>query len=960
MPSVIRVCRKCGTTIFSDAPEGLCTGCVLETALGTFPDAVAGVSDPGASDNVTRNDVAPTSANKVPARAVKLLGELGDYELLEEVGRGGQGVVFRARQKSLNRIVALKVIGLGQWATKAHLKRFRLEAEAAASLDHPCIVPIYEVGERDGQCYFSMKFVEGGQLDEVVRRSPMPIRQATELIAKVARTVYYAHEHGILHRDIKPGNILLDAKGEPQLTDFGLARLVESESTITRTLEVLGTPSYMAPEQARGSPIQGAAVSSPPKNARLKRAVDVYGLGAVLYQLLTGHPPFAGGTTYETIKLLLETEPRPPRLWNSKVDRDLSTICLKCLEKDPQRRYSSALVLAEDLDRWLTYQPIQARRTAVVGRGKKWLQRNPTAAGIAVLSLALVAAVGVIVWKSDPFRRPPGAGIAVLPFENLSNDREDASFADGVQDDLLTKLAKIADLKVISRTSVMGYRGKQNAHRIGDELGVSHLLEGSVRKTGSWLHINAQLIDARKDAHIWAEDYDRDLKDIFAIQSDIAQRVAEQLRVKISSAERLAIERPPTADITAFDLYSRAKNLVLAWNSSSPEKGNLLQAANLLNQSVTRDPSFFQGYCQLAWVNDRLYFFRFDRTPERLALAKAAIETAFRLRPDAGEAHLARAENLYHGYLDYDGALAELEIARKTLPNDPRLFELKGYIERRRPGGNQEKALRELERAIDLDPRNSILLRNIALSYKSLRRYWEEQAILDRELAIRPDDVYLKGARAFVDLDWKANPRPLHALIDSIRATNPVTMPEIADKWLTCAFAERDAAAAVNALAARGEKSLGNELVKYSPLFMEGLIAQMTQDNAKARAAFTAARAEQEKLVRADPDDAGALSVLGLIDAALGRKEEALREGRRAVELLPVEKDVLNGVRMIAGLARIAASVGDKDLACEQLTHASRLPSGAVSYGQLKLLPWWDPLRGDPCFEKIVASLAPK
>ena len=453
--------------------------------------------------------------SKTAARAAKILGELGDYELLEEVGRGGQGVVFRARQKSLNRIVALKVIGLGQWATKAHLKRFRLEAEAAASLDHPCIVPIYEVGERDGQCYFSMKFVEGGQLDEVVKHAPMSIRQAVELIAKVARTVHYAHEHGILHRDIKPGNILLDAKGEPHLTDFGLARLVESESTVTRTLEVLGTPSYMAPEQAAGN------------NAKLTSATDVYGLGAVLYQLLTGHPPFAGGTTYETIKLLLETEPRPPRLWNAKIDRDLSTICLKCLEKDPQRRYSSALALAEDLERWLKHEPIQARRTGVLARGKKWLQRNPTAAGIAVLSLALIAAVGVIVWKSDLFRRPATAGIAVLPFENLSNDREDASFADGVQDDLLTKLAKIAGLKVISRTSVMGYRGKQNTRQIGKELQVSHVLEGSVRKTGAWLHINAQLIDARTDSHIWAEEYDRDLKDMFAVQSEIAQKVAE-------------------------------------------------------------------------------------------------------------------------------------------------------------------------------------------------------------------------------------------------------------------------------------------------------------------------------------------------------------------------------------------------------------------------------------------------
>src|SRR5215831_16877784 len=376
MASVIRVCRKCGGKILSDAPEGLCTGCVLETALGIFGDTVAGVGDPGRVDKLERGDVAPTSQSKATARAAKMLGELGDYELLEEVGRGGQGVVFRARQKSLNRIVALKVIGLGQWATRAHLKRFRLEAKAAASLDHPCIVPIYEIDERDGQCYFSMKFVEGGQLDEVVKHAPMSIRQAVELVVKVARTVHYAHEHGILHRDIKPGNILLDKEGEPHLTDFGLARLVESESTVTRTVEVLGTPSYMAPEQAAGN------------NAKLTSAADVYGLGAVLYQLLTAHPPFAGGTTFETIKLLLDTEPRQPRLWNPKIDRDLSTICLKCLEKDPKRRYSSALAVAEDLERWLRHEPIVARHTGVVVRAKKWVRRNPSSA---LLAASLVA-----------------------------------------------------------------------------------------------------------------------------------------------------------------------------------------------------------------------------------------------------------------------------------------------------------------------------------------------------------------------------------------------------------------------------------------------------------------------------------------------------------------------------------------------------------------------------------------
>jgi len=947
MATLIRTCRKCGAKIFSNAPEGLCTGCALESALGTFAGGIAASADSGPVE-YSQTDHAHAKANvrTVPLLAT-FLGELGDYELLEEVGRGGQGVVFRARQKSLNRIVALKVIGLGQWATQAHLKRFRLEAEAAASLDDPCIVPIYEIGERDGQCYFSMKFVEGGQLDEVVKRTPISIRHAVGLIATLARAVHYAHEQGILHRDIKPGNILLDGKGEPHLTDFGLARLIESESTVTRTVEVLGTPSYMAPEQAAGN------------NTKLTSAADVYGLGAVLYQLLTAHPPFAGGTTYETIKLLLDTEPRHPRLWNPKIDRDLSTICLKCLEKDPQRRYSSALALAKDLERWLKHEPILARHTGLVTRASKWLQRNPTAAGIAVLSLALVSALGVIVWKSEWFHHPSATGIAVLPFENLSNDREDASFADGVHDDLLTKLAKIASLKVISRTSVMGYRDQHNTREIGNALGVSHVLEGSVRKTGAWLHINAQLIDAHNDSHIWAEEYDRDLKGMFAIQSEIAEKVAERLHVKISSTEKMAIERPPTADLTAFDLYSRAKSLLLTLSFDTPEqRTNALAAADLLNQAVAHDPTFFQAYCQLAWIHDHFYYNGFDRSPARLSLAEAAIQAAFRLRPDAGEVHLARAWNLYWGYRDYDGALAELDIAGKTLPNDPRLFELKGYIERRRPGGDKE-ALRNLEHAIQLDPRNIQLLQQTASTYENLRRYADENALWDRALSLEPSDIQTKISRAFVELDWKADTQPLHQLIDEIRERDPDSIRSVAINWLVCALAERNSAAAASALAAGDEDGMSNEIVKYSSHFMEGLVGRMEKDDAKARAAFNIARAEQEKLVRANPDDAGTLAVLGLIDAALGRKEEALREGRRAVELLPVEKDSINGAVMIACLATIAAWVGDKDLACQEIVASIRY-SSYLSYGQLKLMPWWDPLRGDPCFEKIVASLAPK
>ena len=938
MTSALRFCPRCGAEIPADAPEGGCPGCLLETGLGALASA-------------DESPLESTSARHAKRRvgSLEALRELGDYELLEEVGRGGQGVVFRARQKSLNRTVALKVISLGQWASKAHLKRFRLEAEAAARLEHPGIVPIHEVGERDGQCYFSMKFVEGGQLDEISRRAPMSIRQAAELIAKVARTVHYAHEHGILHRDIKPGNVLLDQNGEPHLTDFGLARLLETESTVTRTLEVLGTPSYMAPEQAVGN---NAAVSS---------VTDVYGLGAVLYQLLTGQPPFAGGTTYETIKLLLDTEPRQPRLLNPKIDRDLSTICLKCLEKDPKRRYSSALALAEDLEHWLKHEPIHARRTGIFTRSRKWVRRNLSIAVMAAMLLALAVLLGVIVWKSEFPREPVTTGIAVLPFENLSGQKERGAFVDGVQDDILTKLAKIADLKVISRTSVMNYRGKQNMRQIGDELRVSHVLEGSVRRVGARLHMNTQLIDTRTDTHIWAEQYDRDLNDLFTVQSEIAQKVAQQLHAKISAAEKLAIERRPTGDLVAFDLYSRASHM-FPGASFGGGMANFGQAIDLLNQAVARDPSFFDAYCQLAWAHDELYFSGLDHTPARLASAESAIQAAFRLRPDDGETHLARAWNLYHGHLDYDGALAELEVARQTLPNDSGLFETMGFVLRRQ--GHWEESTRSLERAFELDPRNVNTLYQIGLSYGGFRRYAEQKSKFDRILTIEPDNLGAKAERAFVDVNWKADTGPLHQLIDEIRATNPAAMPKIADSnaRLVCALAERDVAAAKEALIASDEIPLGSDPVHFTRSFVEGIIARMTNDEHKAQLAFTAARAQQEKTVQAQPDYGPAWCVLGVIDAALGRKEEALREGRRAVELLPVGKDPFNGMLMIKYLTMIAAWVGEKDLACEQIITVVRSPTGGLhlSYGELKLMPFWDPLRGEPCFEEIVASLAPK
>jgi len=550
----------------------------------------------------------------------------------------------------------------------------------------------------------------------------------------------------------------------------------------------------------------------------------------------------------------------------------------------------------------------------------------------------------------------PGKSIAVLPFRNLSDEKENAYFADGVQNEVLTDLATIADLKVISRTSVMQYKSDvaRNLREIGQQLGVAHVVEGSVQRSGNRVRVNAQLLDARTDGQLWAQTYDRDLADVFAIQSEIAKSIADQLQAKLSPSEKSAIERPPTSDITAFELYAQAKNVLAIRNA----RANLLEAVDLLNQAVTRDPAFFKAYCQLAHTHDRLYFLGYDHTPARLALAEAAIQAAFRLRPNAGEAHLARAQNLYRGYLEYDAALAELEVAGQTLPNDAGVFELKGYIERRQ--GKQEEAVRSLERAIDLDPRNTFTLQQIALSYHHLRRFAEEKSVLDRALAIEPNDVDTKEARAFVEFHWKADARPLHQMLDSIRATNPAATQSIADGWLICALAERDAGAAKNAaIAAGANPPFTDEAVNFSLPFVEGVIARMTKDDEKARSAFTVARAEQEKIIQAQPNYGPPLCVLGLIDAGLGRKEEALREGRRAVELLSVEKDPINGIAMIKYSAMIAAWVGDNDLACEQLAVAIRPPS-RLTYGQLKLLPFWDPLRGDPCFKKIVASLAPK
>jgi len=666
--------------------------------------------------------------------------------------------------------------------------------------------------------------------------------------------------------------------------------------------------------------------------------------------MLSGKLPF-GGTREEIQRQQLSGVLPLEQL--KGISRTVVDLIKRMLETDPDKRPQSPAVLKEQLNNCIT----------AIDAAKQKQRRRFTYSAWAASMLIIAALVASYILQRKVI--PNGANeivpeksIAVLPFENLSDDKEHAFFADGVQDDILPKLAKVADLKVISRTSVMQYRGKHDMRQIGRELVVAHVLEGTVRRSGIKVHVNAQLVDARTNTHVWAEEYDRDLNDVFAIEAELAQSIASQLRANVSTRETVAIQQRPTPNLVAYDLYIRAKNLIPLAGFGENAKQDLLAAADLLNEAVRHDPSFFDAYCQLARVDCRLYVFGLDHSPERFANAEVAVEAAARLRPDEGETHLARAENLYAGHLDYEAALAELEIAHKTLPNDARVFQLMGYVQRRQ--GRWEQSMQNLDRAVERSPRDLETLQQTALSYTHFRRYAEVAELLDRVCAIEPTQLESRVARASIDFDWKADIKPMLNVIDEIRAKNPESVADTTNARLVCALAERDAVGAKGALLALGERPLEDDGgIEFTRSFVEGLIARMAKDDQKAHAAFTAARAEQEKIVESQPSFGPPWCVLGLIDAALGRTQEALREGNRAVELVPVKKDAVTGPVMIKYLAMIAAWAGDKDLACERLAIAIRPPSW-VGYGELKSLPWWDPLRGDPRFEKLVASLAPK
>jgi TolB-like protein/class 3 adenylate cyclase/Tfp pilus assembly protein PilF len=554
----------------------------------------------------------------------------------------------------------------------------------------------------------------------------------------------------------------------------------------------------------------------------------------------------------------------------------------------------------------------------------------------------------------------PEKSIAVLPFENLSDNKENAFFADGVQDEILTDLAKVADLKVISRTSVMQYRDKaaRNVREIGQQLGVAHVLEGSVQRAGNEVRVNTQLINARNDTHEWAEKYDRPINDVFAIQTEISNAIVQQLQAHLSPGEKAAMEEVPTKDLVALDLFRRARTLDDEVNDPGSGPG-LFQGLSLLEEAVRRDPNFYLAYCLMAEIDLDLYWGGFDHTPGRRDRALSALKQAERISPDAGEVHLRKADYAYHGFRDYGSARTELELARRSLPNSSRLHTMIGAIDRRQ--ARWDDAVRDFDRAVELDPRDFTTLSEAGYTYAALHRYSQARTLIQQAAALLPKDPFVRGALAESPFLERADTGPFRTELTKILAEGKETASHVANYFVECALAEHDHTAAVKALdLIPSDGTIDPRYdVSWPRDWHVGLVARCFNDDATAKSAFTSARAIAAKTVAEQPDYAPAWTILGAIDAGLGRKSEAIAEGRRACELLPMSKDAWDGVGFVSYLALIYTWVGEKDLAFEQLAVAAKSPNG-ISYGELKLDPMWDPLRGNPRFEQIVASRAPK
>ena len=876
-----------------------------------------------------------------------LIGQhLGSYRIDAVAGVGGMGVVYLAWDERLGRKVALKLLPQSMVANEAKLERLKREARTASALNHPNIVTIHEIGEVDSTHYVATEFIEGTTLRERMTKGLIPPPHAVEIAAQVTSALCVAHNAGIVHRDVKPENIMLRPDGYVKVLDFGIAKLTQQEPVGTATTigaqlptgqtMMLGTTRYMSPEQASGHAVDARS--------------DLWSLGVVFYEMLAGRAPFEGEKAADVIAAIFERDPQPLKQRAPGVSPALQSVVNRSLRKDPAQRYQTAEEMLSEL------RAIKQRTDGIAARSARWVA--PAAIAALLVSLALFYA-----WRGGrtDWARTPAAidkSIAVLPFENLSKDEENAYFAGGVQDEILTNLAKVADLKVISRTSVMKYKSdlERNLREIARTLGVSHVVEGSVQRGGGRVRVNAQLIDARSDTHLWAEHYDRDVADVLAIQSEIAQQIANELRAKLSAEEKAAISERPTADLVAYAYYTKAKELDVWGNWEGAEK-SLNQKLKLLEKATQRDQTFALAYCEMA--RTELDLFQVTEDPKRVELEKNAAEIAVRLRPDLGEAHLELARyyfNAGNAPNDYSLARSELAIVRGKLPNNPEALVIDAMIGRHH--NEWEASLAKLQRACALDPRNDEIAFQLANINFEMRRYSECEKLALKEVANgKTEDPWIKRQLAEIRLA-QGDPVAAQSVLDEV----PLDFNAAPYIWSTrfaAALYLRDYDAANRVIAATPAKWTKTAFGDEASGWAYGQVARARGDKEKALAAFAVARTKLQAKLPDIGSDGYQLSDLATLDAGLGRKDDAIREARRAVELLPISKDGVNGPVVVARLALVYAWTGERDRALEQLEKIAAIPvvpGFAPTYGDLRFNPCWDSLRGDKRFDKIVAA----
>ncbi len=932
LASAVAICSICGEPLNA---KGDCLACLLRTGL---------------DESVVKTKP-----------LVPLV--LGDFEVEQradgfywELGHGAMGVTYLAMDKVLRRRVALKVIDVPAAARglQSMRERFLREARAAAALRHPNVAAVFQFGASPdaSHCYYAMELVEGETLETRVRRDgPLKAKPALEIATQITRALMAAAAQGLIHRDLKPGNIMLTPDNaattelEVKVIDFGLAKAIADaggEADLTHG-EFVGTPNFASPEQFGSGPVDARS--------------DIYSLGATLWFALTGLPPHSGSTIEEMRRG--QTRPDLPveQLVARRVPEPLVKLLRSTLAVDPSKRPASARELMGALE---SCRRKLAHRISVFYK----LTALIAVVAIAVATLFVLrvnrqkitsASARNIAPSASRLTPLPEKSIAVLPFENLNKNEENAFFAEGVQDEILTELAKIADLKVISRTSVMKYKSdlERNLREIAKTLGVSHVVEGSVQRAGARIRVSVQLIDARSDTHLWAEHYDRDFADVFAIQSEIAQQIANQLRVKLSPTERASIAEPPTADLIAYALYSEARALgwgKLGWGNWDGAEKTFARKLELLKEATQRDPNFALAHCALAQTQDDLYEETGDRA--HLELAKNAVDVARRLRPDLGETHLELAR--YHFYArEFDRAHDELAVASRTLPNDFEAIFLAARIDRRQ--NRWDESLANLQKASELDPRNTEINYHLKRQYRQMHLYGEFEQRFAHESDPDPaQSFWIKLERAELKLD-EGDPVAAQALLAQVPLNFSPTY-EVWDIRFMTALYLRDYDAANRVIGATPAKFADDVLGGQPPeSWADGLIARLRGDKQKAQAMFATARKRVDATWGDKNKNEEYFALAARCDAGLGRKNEATAEARRAVHLIPIAKDSWLGPGFVTNLALVYAWTGERDLAIEQLQIVAKIPAGP-SYGDLRFNPCWDPLRGDKRFDKVVAA----